>query len=97
MATTHQVSIDDMAFNPDSLSVAAGDTVVWTNKMENMDHTATADDGSFDSGDIAPNGTFSHTFDTEGSVPYHCEIHPFMKAKVTVTATKGGGQPPKPY
>ena len=27
----------------------------------------------------------------------YCEIHPFMKATVTVTAAKGGGEPPKPY
>jgi plastocyanin len=93
---THQVSIENMAFNPDSLPVAAGDTVVWTNNM-GMAHTATADDGSFDSGPIAANNTFSHTFDADGSVPYHCEIHPFMTATVSVSAAKGGGDPPKGY
>jgi plastocyanin len=94
---THQVSIENMAFNPNSLSVAAGDTVVWTNTMEDMEHTATADDGSFDSGAIATNGTFSHTFNASGSVPYHCDIHPFMKATVNVGAGAGGGEPPKSY
>jgi plastocyanin len=69
---THQASIESMAFNPDSLPVRAGDTVVWTNNM-GMNHTAAADDGSFDSGPIGANDTFSHTFNAAGSVPYHCE------------------------
>ena len=84
MATTHQVSIDNMAFNPNSVTIAAGDTVEWTNNM-GFAHTATADDGSFDSGDIEGGDTFSHTFDTAGTVPYHCTIHPRMKGTVVAT------------
>ena len=82
------VIIDNMAFNPASVTIATGDTVKWTNKMA-MAHTATADNDEFDSGNIKPNGgTFTHTFPTShpsGSVPYHCEIHPFMTGTVAVT------------
>ncbi|HWT31705.1 MAG TPA: cupredoxin family copper-binding protein [Propylenella sp.] len=86
MATTHQVSIENMTYNPNSLSVTAGDTVVWTNKMS-MAHTATADDGSFDSGSIARNKTFSHTFNSAGAVPYHCDFHPDMMGRIDVRAS----------
>ena len=86
MAKTHAVAIgpEDMAFDPSTLEIAKGDTVQWTNKM-GMEHTVSSDDGSsFDSEEIAPNGTFSYTFDTSGSFPYHCKIHEFMTGTITV-------------
>src|SRR5215475_1829539 len=76
MAQTHKVDIVTMAF-PGDIPVGMGDTVVWTNKM-NTSHTVTADDGTFDSGVIGRDQSFSHTFDTVGSVDYHCEIHSNM-------------------
>jgi plastocyanin len=83
---THSIDIKevdgDMGFDPASKSVAKGDTVVWTNRMD-FDHTVTADDGGFDS-KIGPNGTFSHTFDTAGTFNYRCRIHPFMRGTITV-------------
>ena len=86
MAKTHAVTIGpaSMKFDPATLAIATGDTVEWTNKM-GMNHTATSDDGSsFDSKDIAPGKTYSHTFNAAGSFPYHCKIHPFMKGTITV-------------
>jgi plastocyanin len=88
MAQTHKIDIVAMAF-PGDTPVGVGDTVVWTNKM-NMSHTVTADDGSFDSGVLGRDQPFSHTFDTVGSVDYHCEIHPNMIGKVTVAAAGKG-------
>jgi plastocyanin len=88
-ATKHQISIDDMAFNPDNITIAAGDTVEWTNNM-GMTHTATGDSGEFDSGNIAPNKTFSHTFGDAGTITYHCKIHTFMTGTVEVSASQGG-------
>jgi plastocyanin len=77
------VTIQDFAFGPPSLSVAAGTTVTWTN-ADGAAHTATADDGSFDSGPLAQGQTFSHTFDTAGTFTYICTIHPTMKGTITV-------------
>lgn len=79
------VSIRNFAFVPDQLTVTAGDTVVWTND-DSINHTVTADDGSsFDSGPFGRGRTFSHTFTRSGAFPYHCEIHPRMRATITVT------------
>jgi plastocyanin len=87
MAQTFTVNINNMAFNPPSLGITKGDTVIWVNQMQ-MDHTATADNGEFDSGDIQPNRTFTHTFPTghtSGPVSYSCTIHDFMTGTVNVT------------
>ena len=77
------VTIANFAFGPASLSVAAGTTVTWTND-DSAAHTATADDGSFDSSSIAPGATFSQAFDTAGTFAYHCSIHPNMTATIEV-------------
>jgi plastocyanin len=82
------VSIVDFAFQPGSVEVAAGGTVTWTNTGQ-APHTVTADDGSFDSGQLAPGASFSQTFNTAGTFTYHCSIHPQMTGTVTVTG--GGG------
>jgi plastocyanin len=77
------VTIQNFAFGPASLSVATGTTVTWTNN-DTAPHTATADDGSFDSKSIAPGATFSQAFDTAGTFAYHCSIHPNMTATIEV-------------
>jgi plastocyanin len=80
---TATVSIKNMAFSPSSLSVSAGTTVTWYN-YDTVAHTVTADDDSFDSGNIPVNGKYSKVFSSMGTFPYHCTIHPEMKASVTV-------------
>ncbi|WP_411848860.1 cupredoxin domain-containing protein [Streptomyces mobaraensis] len=78
------VSIRDFSFIPSQLTVVADDSVTWTND-DGTDHTVTADDGSFDSGPFGPGASFTHTFRQSGTFPYHCDIHPDMRATVTVT------------
>jgi plastocyanin len=71
-AATHHVTIGDNFYNPQSLVIAPGDTVVWTNG--GSDHTVTANDDAFH--DILEFGqTFSHTFTTVGRYPYYCQLH----------------------
>jgi plastocyanin len=72
-----------MAFSPSSITTTVGTTVTWTNN-DNMDHTVTADDNSFDSGSIAVGGTYSRTFSSAGNFGYHCSIHPGMRGSVAV-------------
>jgi plastocyanin len=81
--TDQVVAITDFAFSPASLDIGIGTTVTWTNE-DSTQHTATAGDGSFDSGALAQGDTFSHTFDTAGTYDYICKIHPNMKATITV-------------
>lgn len=78
-----EVTIKDFAFAPATLTVAVGDTVTWTNN-DSAIHTVTADDGSFDSGDLAQGDTFTQTFDTAGTFAYHCAMHPSMVAEIVV-------------
>jgi hypothetical protein len=61
-------------FHPDASEIPAGATVTWVNDGRNA-HTVTADDGSFDSGEIPPGRTFTLTFDEPTSVAYYCRYH----------------------
>lgn len=81
----NNISIYNMSFGTGSLTVKAGTTVKWTNN-DNMTHTVTADDSSFDSGNIAAGGTYSHTFSTAGTYKYHCTLHSGMTGTVTVNS-----------
>jgi plastocyanin len=81
------VSIRDFSFDPGQITVAPGTTVTWTNEGPSP-HTTTADDGSWDSGELQQGEDFSFTFDKPGTYTYHCSIHPDMTGSVKVS---GGG------
>jgi len=79
------VFIKQFAYAPAQLHVRAGDRVAWVNcESDRTPHTATADDASFDSGLLNPNEVYIRSFPSTGTVPYHCGLHPFMKATVVV-------------
>jgi plastocyanin len=82
-AADETVIIDNFAFSPATVTIQVGDTVTWSN-MDDTAHTATADDASWDSGNLAPGATFPHTFTQAGTFTYHCEIHPTMTGTVVV-------------
>jgi plastocyanin len=84
------VNMGDFFFSPASVTVAVGDTVTWHNSGKEP-HTATADDGSFDTGTINSGGSGSHTFDSAGTFSYICTIHPNMKGTVRVLSSSSGG------
>ena len=71
------VSIENFAFSPAVVHVKLGGTVTWTNK-DVTPHTATDLNGSFDSGSLATDKTFTQTFATAGTFTYHCSIHSMM-------------------
>jgi plastocyanin len=81
---TWSISIKNFAFAPPVLQIHVGDTVTVKND-DAPTHTWTADDGSFDSGNLAPGATFSHVFGKAGTVTYHCEIHASMKGTIQVS------------
>ncbi|MDP2726905.1 MAG: cupredoxin domain-containing protein, partial [Dehalococcoidia bacterium] len=71
---TVNVSVLDYRFDPVDLMILAGTTVVWTNDG-NAPHTITSGAALWDSGTISSGQTFSRTFDTPGTFPYHCIFH----------------------
>lgn len=80
---TTQVDIQGMSFVPSCVKVAAGAMVTFTN-MDTLQHTATADGGSFDTGALLTNQSSAKTLATAGTFPYHCTIHPGMRGTVIV-------------
>lgn len=79
-----EVEIEDFAFVPGTITIKAGTTVTWTNK-DNVGHTATSDDGVFDSGMLGKGSSYSYTFTTAGTYGYFCTPHPYMVATIVVT------------
>lgn len=85
-ASEQDVTIEGFLFVPETIVIPVGTTVVWTNRESGINHTSTADDGSWDSGVLTPGQSFSHTFESAGTFPYHCAIHPQMHGTVMVSA-----------
>ncbi len=72
-------------FEPADITVPAGTTVVWEWQADD-EHSATSDNGAFDSGVKRGRGTtWSFTFASAGDFPYSCTPHPFMIGTVKVT------------
>ena len=82
-ARTHTVTIEGTSFRPDTLRVAAGDTVQWVNK-DPFPHTATATGGAFDSKTIAVDKSWRVKLTKRGDYDYVCALHPTMKARLIV-------------
>jgi LPXTG-motif cell wall-anchored protein len=89
-AASGSVTIADFTFSPTSITIDVGDTVTWNNNGPTP-HSATANDGSFDTGILKKGQSGSHTFDQAGSFSYFCKPHPYMKATVVVQAAQSGG------
>jgi plastocyanin len=82
-ARSEKVEIVEFAYGPDPVRVQVGGKVSWLNQ-DTAPHTATADDGSFDTGIIERGKLQSETFKQAGTYPYFCEIHPTMHGTVEV-------------
>ncbi|MEE2690053.1 MAG: cupredoxin family copper-binding protein [Pseudomonadota bacterium] len=76
-AEVHYVEMRGLEFTPAVLNVRVGDTVVWRN-TDVMPHTATSDDGSWDSGSLEAGDEWSLSIDEAGAVDYACAFHPTM-------------------
>ena len=80
---THTVTMENMRFQPQRLTVAPGDTVVWVNK-DLVPHTATSKAGGFDSQVIPAEKSWRFTVRKTGEFPYTCTFHPTMTATLRV-------------
>jgi plastocyanin len=92
-AASGSVAIADFSFSPATITINQGDTVTWTNDGPTP-HSATADNGSFDTGIFPAGQSRTHTFDEAGSFSYYCIPHPNMKGTVVVQASQSGGDTP---
>lgn len=78
------VRIQNNAFSPAQIQVAAGAIVTWTN-LDSVPHSVTATDGSFDSGTLDSGEAWVHAFDTAGTFAYTSSTDPTMQSTVVVT------------
>ena len=79
----YNIEISDFAFSPETLNIKKGDSVTWSNK-DDVRHTATSDEGVFDSNLLAKGQSFRYDFNEVGTFSYHCTPPPYMKAKIVV-------------
>lgn len=77
------VVIKSFAFSPKAITIRARDSVTWKNE-DSSPHTATSDDGIWDSGQIAQGESKSVSFANPGTYKYHCSVHPGMTATIVV-------------
>jgi plastocyanin len=84
-AATIDVKIDNFTFNPQQITVKAGDTVSWVNH-DDIPHTVTSKTMAFRSKAMDTDDTFSFTFATPGIFPYFCALHPHMTGTIVVEA-----------
>jgi plastocyanin len=80
---THTVIIEGTRFQPETLTVRAGDTVVWVNK-DLFPHSATASNATFNSEVIAAGASWRYVARKKGEFAYTCVFHPTMTAALVV-------------
>lgn len=78
-----RVEMKMVAFAPGEVRIRAGQSVAWVNR-DPIEHTATADDGSWGSRLLKEGEIYVRRFDTPGRYPYHCTPHPQMRGVVIV-------------
>jgi plastocyanin len=89
-ASDHKNEIKGLAFNPDQITIRAGDSVTWVNQDSDRHHLL--GDG-FESKDIANGGTFTSEFPEPAQLAYHCTIHTYMEGHIVVLNPDGSVPP----
>jgi len=79
----NMVSIENLAFNPNTLTVSTGTTVTWINN-DNVDHTVNSESGLFNSGTLTKGKNYTYTFTEPGTYNYICSLHPSMRGTIKV-------------
>ena len=79
----YTVKMQNFGFTPAELTVARGDTVVWSN-LDIVPHSATARNSAWDSKAIEANGSWRFATRDAGRYDYYCVFHPTMKGTIIV-------------
>ena len=82
-AVAAEVRMNELKFHGDTVTIAAGQAVRWTNG-DPVEHTVTFDGAEPGSPPIPPRGSYVHRFEKPGTYTYHCTPHPFMTGVVVV-------------
>lgn len=82
-AADYEIHIDNFAFDPDEVTIVAGDSVTWVNDDDSA-HAVEADEDEFDSGNLDNGESFSFIFETAGNYSYDCDYHSSMTGMVNV-------------
>lgn len=82
-AAPAMVTIRTFAFQPQTITVPAGSTVVWTNE-DDAPHTVTSTDHRLNSPGLDQGERFTATFAEPGTYSYFCSLHPHMRGVVVV-------------
>jgi plastocyanin len=81
------------SFSPNPASIQTGQMVVWHN-ADTITHRVVLNDGSIDTGDLAPGASSAAKAWTATSAQYHCSLHPTMVGSVnTSTASSPSPSP----
>ncbi len=83
----HNVDIAKFRFDPIVLEVRPGDIIVWRNH-DIAPHTATALDGSWDTGTLTSGQSYELTVGPDMDTEYFCRFHPAMKAKLAIASRR---------
>jgi plastocyanin len=78
-----RVTISKFAFRPDRVVVSPGTRIVWTNE-DSDPHTVTSDKPGWASQALDTGSRFAAVAKRQGTVTYHCQIHPYMHGAVVV-------------
>ncbi len=82
-ASQNNVSIQNYAFSPSTLTIQKGANVTWKND-DSVQHTVVSDSPAFSSPLLNTGDTYTFQFNSTGTYPYHCSIHTYMKGTITV-------------
>lgn len=79
----YSVEIRDSEFSPSILHILPGDRVVWVNR-DTRPHTATAQDGTWDTGELVENQQAVVVMTRSKAGDYFCRFHPGMSGNLHI-------------
>lgn len=82
---TPTVTISNFAYSPEPITITKGQSIRFVNN-DDVGHTVTAEDGSFDSKMLDKNKAWTHRFDKAGTYKYYCTVHPSMHGTINVSS-----------
>ena len=80
-----KVSIANFTFTPAEITIAAGESITWTND-DGAPHGLAYEDGAKGTDLLLPGASFNRQFDRPGTYDYSCAVHPYMTGRVVVRA-----------